>query len=73
MASPEKRRGEETWGGRVGSPTREVPHLTTFVLRCSSAGGRVCGRLKGVEGKESRSGRGKTVGLKFLFLHTLKS
>ena len=34
MASPERRRGEETWGGRVGSPTREVPPSNHIVLKC---------------------------------------
>ena len=56
----------------MGSPTREVPPSNHICPKVLLAGGCVCGRLKGVEGKESRSGRGKTVGLKFLFLHTLK-
>ena len=32
LASPERRRGEETWGGRVGSPTREVAFSSYFIF-----------------------------------------
>ena len=78
MERPGGKSGETKRGGDLGRQSGQSfkrgaaikPHLS-WSAKCSSAGGCVCGRLKGVEGKESRSGWGKTVGLKFLFLHIL--
>ena len=77
MERPGGKSGETKRGGDLGRQSGQSykrgatsNHICPKVL---IAGGCVCGRLKGVEGKESRSGWGKTVGLKFLILHTLKS